>query len=102
SATIVLSIANGALSPGGLMPGQMVSVQITLQSDLDIAPGIYINVAEIADMDGVYANNISASDVHSQPDRNHANDPVNEDDRDLVLVCVVSEVVILGDNFVCT
>jgi uncharacterized repeat protein (TIGR01451 family) len=28
SATIVLSIANGALSPGGLMPGQMVSVQI--------------------------------------------------------------------------
>jgi hypothetical protein len=102
SATIVLSIANGALSPGGLMPGQMVSVQITLQADLDIAPGIYINVAEIAEMDDVNGNDISESDVDSHPDTNDANDPENEDDRDLVLICVVSEVVILGDNFVCT
>ncbi|MDQ3015618.1 MAG: T9SS type A sorting domain-containing protein [Bacteroidota bacterium] len=102
SASTVLSVGNGELPAGGLQPGQMVSVQITLQADLNIAPGVYINVAEITAVFDLEGNDVSNSDVDSNPDDNDQNDLPGEDDIDPVLICVESAPVITGPTFVCS
>ena len=101
SASITLSIANGALSPGGLLPAASVSVQITLQADSDISIGLYENVAEITAVFDVAGNDVTNSDVDSDPDTDDTNDPEAEDDHDPVLICIQATPVITGSAFIC-
>ncbi len=102
SASIVLSTANGGLDPGGLMAAESVSIEITLQAEPDIAPGIYTNIAEITAVLDTNGVDVSNADVDSNPDTNDTNDPPAEDDHDPALICVISEPIIVGDQFVCT
>jgi uncharacterized repeat protein (TIGR01451 family) len=101
SASITLSIGNGALQAGGLLPGQSVSVSITLLSDINIVPGVYENIAEITNVFDVNGNNVNGEDVDSTPDTVDTNDPDAEDDHDPELICILNEPVILGPVFAC-
>lgn len=102
SASIVLSTANGALPPGGLIPMASVNVGITLRADLDIAPGEYINIAEIIAVFDTEGNDVTNDDVDSNPDTDDMNDPEAEDDHDPVAICIISDVIIEGNGFVCS
>lgn len=102
SATIVLSIDNGGLDPDGLDPAESVSVEITLQAEPDIAPGIYSNIAEISHVLDTSGNDVTNTDIDSDPDTDDTNDPDVEDDHDAAAICVLSEPVIVGDAFACT
>jgi len=58
----------------GLLPGNSYNLTITLRVDDDVEPQIFVNYAEIGsvlDMDG---NDISDSDIDSQPDMSPTND----------------------------
>ncbi|MEO5907448.1 MAG: hypothetical protein ABIQ11_12025, partial [Saprospiraceae bacterium] len=101
SATITLSIANGGLDPDGLDPGESVSVQITLQADEDIEPGLYENIAEILMVLDDSGDDVTGDDIDSDPDDDDLNDPESEDDHDIALICVLPTPMITGDAFVC-
>ncbi len=101
SATIVLSIANGALAAGGLLTAQNVSVVITLKANANIAMGLYTNVAEIDKVLDINDVDVSNEDVDSTPDDNDTNDPVTEDDHSPASVCVTTIPIITGDEFSC-
>ena len=101
SASIVLSITNGGLPPGGLLPDSSVTVEITLHIDVNIPSGVYDNIAEISfvyDLGGV---DVSGQDIDSDPDTDDANDPPAEDDHDIASICLLLPPVIIGDRFVC-
>ena len=101
SASIILSVANGALPAGGLLPGQSVIVGITLNVDLNVPSDVYENIAEIYavfDLDGI---DVSDQDVDSNPDVIDTNDPEAEDDHDFAVICLLRPPAILGDRFVC-
>lgn len=102
SATITLSIANGGLPPGGLLPTASVMVQITLQANPDIVPGIYINIAEITTVLDINGIDVSAGDTDSDPDDDDQNDPPGEDDISPAPICVSVPPVIEGETFVCS
>ena len=60
--------------PGGLLPTNSYNLTITLRVDDDAEPQIFVNYAEIGavlDMDG---NDVSDSDIDSQPDMTSTND----------------------------
>lgn len=101
SASIVLSVANGGLPAGGLLPGQSVSVEITLLVGNDVLPGEHINTAEISFVFDLAGTDVSDDDIDSDPDEDDLNDPVVEDDHDMIVFCIQPTPVILGDNFVC-
>ena len=82
-------------------PGEFVTVQITLLADLDIAPGLYINTAEISFIFDMNGNDISDQDIDSDPDDVDTNDPDGEDDIDIAEICVLPDPVISGDGYVC-
>lgn len=101
SASIVLSIANGGLDANGLNPGEFVNVTINLLADLDVAPGYYFNCAEILNMFDLQGNDISDEDIDSTPDDDDTNDLPGEDDFDCAPICVLPDVIISGDGYVC-
>ncbi len=101
SASIILSSANGELPPGGLLTGQSVSVEITLQINPDIPSGVYENIAEITFVYDINGGNITTSDIDSDPDTDDTNDPADEDDHDGAFVCLLAPPVIIGNRFVC-
>ena len=101
SASKVLSVANGALPVGGLLPGQSVTVGITLKVDLNIPSGEYENFAEIYAVFDLEGNDVSDRDIDSNPDTIDTNDPPAEDDHDVALICLIRPPAILGDRFVC-
>ncbi len=101
SASIILSVANGALPPGGLLSGQSVTVGITLKVDINIPPGEYENISEIYAMFDLEGNDVSNQDLDSNPDTDDTNDPPGEDDHDNAFICLLDPPVILGDRFVC-
>ncbi|MEO6130992.1 MAG: ice-binding family protein, partial [Saprospiraceae bacterium] len=100
SASIVLSIMNGGLGAGGLLPGGSVSVGITLQADANIHSGIYNNLAEISQEIDINGLDVSNSDIDSNADNNDTNDAPGEDDIDAAPICVVNPI-ITGPVFVC-
>ena len=102
SATTILSIMNGALGVGGLMPGQSVPVEITLMADPNITTGVYINQAEIDKVFDLGGNDVSANDSDSVPDEDDTNDGMNEDDHDNAQICVLTPPIILGEKFICS
>ena len=101
SATIELSTANGALGAMGLLPGESVSVQITLMVELDAGPGIYVNVAEIDFVFDTLGMDISDEDIDSDPDNDDTNDPEGEDDIDEASFCIAPRPIIVGEAYVC-
>ena len=101
SASIELSIANGALDADGLNAGESVSVQITLQVADDIVPGAYSNAAEISLVFNINGTDVSEDDIDSVPDEDDTNDPDGEDDIDIALICILTVPVVTGDNYVC-
>lgn len=101
SASIIISIGNGDLPAMGLLPGESVSVGITLQADPNILPGIYENIAEILAVFDVEGNDVTDQDVDSTPDNDDTNDPPTEDDHDAAAICVLEVPGILGDLRVC-
>jgi uncharacterized repeat protein (TIGR01451 family) len=101
SASIVLSIANGDLPVEGLLPGNSISVNITLATDPNLAGGFYTNVAEIAAVFGVDGTDLTNNDNDSQPDTDDANDPPTEDDHDPAILCISTDPTIVGPQAVC-
>jgi uncharacterized repeat protein (TIGR01451 family) len=101
SASITLSIANGALPPNGLVAGASVSVGITLQADINIPPGLYYNSAEITQILHFTGLDVSNADIDSTPDDDDSNDDPGEDDISLAAICIQPVPVILGDDYVC-
>ncbi|HJW31569.1 MAG TPA: hypothetical protein VJ508_20230, partial [Saprospiraceae bacterium] len=101
SASITLSIGNGGLDANGLNPGEMVSVQITLQADLNITGGVYVNLAEITQVIDINGLDVTNDDIDSTPDDIDTNDPPGEDDIHAAEICVLPSPVIVGDPFVC-
>ncbi len=81
-ATYLMTVANGDISAGGLLPGAMASVEITLLLDNPVDPACNLtNVAEISGDKG--------DDTDSTPDGDDSNDPANEDDIDDVPVVLL-------------
>jgi uncharacterized repeat protein (TIGR01451 family) len=101
SGSILLSIGNGLLPMGGLLPNAYVEVEITLKSDDHLSGGSYTNTAEISAVFALDGGDISDSDIDSHPDTNDTNDPANEDDHDPLVFCVQIDPVILGDRIAC-
>ncbi len=101
SASIVLSTANMALGPNGLLPGESVFVEITLTIDPDIPSGEYQNFAEIAFVFDTNGEDISDEDSDSDPDEIDTNDLPEEDDHDSALICLIAPPVITGEHYVC-
>ncbi len=101
SASIILSSANLGLPPAGLLPGESITVEITLTIDANIPSGEYQNFAEIAFVYDTDDIDISNQDVDSDPDEIDTNDPPAEDDHDGALVCLIAPPVITGELFVC-
>ncbi len=102
SATIILSIGNGALPPGGLPGGADVSVNITLTSDPNLPGGFYENEAEVSSVYGLDGTDLSDLDVDSHPDTDNTNDAPGEDDLDPAVLCVNTQPHILGRAIVCS
>jgi len=100
SASIVLTDGAGVLGADGLIPGESVSVAITLIANPGITSGVYINLAEISTIIDDNGNDVSTADVDSDADSNDVNDPPGEDDRDPALICVVDPVIV-GPPIVC-
>jgi len=101
SASIILSTTNGGIPPGGLLTGQSVTVEITLQISPNIPSGVYENFAEISLVFDTNGEDVSNDDLDSTPDEDDTNDPETEDDHDSELICLLAPPPITGNLFVC-
>jgi uncharacterized repeat protein (TIGR01451 family) len=101
SASITLSVGNGALPAGGLLNGQSVTVEITLQIMGNITPDVYFNFAEITSVFDPDGGDITSNDIDSTPDDDDTNDPEEEDDHDFAVICLLVPPAIDGELFVC-
>ena len=89
-ANTTLTVADGDLPTGGLLPGTSTTVNITLTVQMTAINGnTYTNEGEISM--ATDATGQTQTDLDSDPDNNNTNDPLNEDDFDLV------ELTIMGD-----
>ncbi|WP_235296108.1 SdrD B-like domain-containing protein [Portibacter marinus] len=96
--------------PGGLQPGDSITIKVTLKVGEDFFAGTLVNYAEIDHVTGMDDRDLSDSDVDSHPDDERNNDPgglpggptdnqVNgengedEDDHDPAFVFVFSSLV---------
>ncbi len=87
-ASITLSVANGDLPAGGLLPGAQATVDITLQVLMTAVEGnSYMNTGEINDATDEEGN--PQKDRDSDPDSNPNNDPQGEDDIDEQVVSIM-------------
>jgi uncharacterized repeat protein (TIGR01451 family) len=68
-----------------LIPGQTISVALTLTIVSCSTANAYRNIAEITATNG---GNFASNDVDSTPDTNPNNDPPNEDDHDIETISV--------------
>jgi hypothetical protein len=101
SASITLSVANGGLDANGLNPGEFVTIEITLRADDDIQPGSYVNLAEITSVFDMNGNDISDQDIDSDADDDDTNDVPGEDDINGAIICILPQLEIIGDAYVC-
>ncbi len=87
-ASYTMSVANGDIPAGGLLPGDMVSVEITLAVINPLPPTCsLVNWAEInSATDG---NGGPTDDVDSDPDADDSNDPDGEDDIDFAEISIL-------------
>ena len=68
----VMSTTNGILPPGGILPGDSVTIRIDLIVRQDATPGIIVNYAEIAE--ATNADGGPEVDIDSTPDDDPGND----------------------------
>ena len=101
SASIELSTINGALGPMGLLEGEQVSVEITLQLLPDVVSGLFINVAEISTILDTNGMDVGDQEIDSDPDNDDTNDPEGEDDIDDAAFCLPPHPSIAGEGYVC-
>ncbi len=88
-ATYTMSVANGDLPAGGLLPNEEVSVQITLTAKNPTPTACdLVNWAEISA--ATDDNGGPTNDIDSDPDGDNSNDPVDEDDIDQAEVTLLS------------
>lgn len=70
----VLSIENNKLKPGGLKPGEHISVTIKTIVNADAPMGQIMNYAEISYIEGMDGSNNSLMDIDSDSDSDNTND----------------------------
>ena len=89
-ANITLTVANGDLPAGGLLPGESTTVDITLTVLMTAVNGdTYVNEGEISSATDTAGN--TQVDVDSDPDSDNLNDPNGEDDFDNVELEIMGE-----------